>query len=77
MVDEELDEKVDEEVEEEVDTISTAKPVGGVRRGRDAASHPRLACPMLQLCSAQLCTMHHAPTMPRNYARCASTILGL
>ena len=50
VVDEELDEKVDEEVEEEVDTISTAKPVGGVRRGRDAASHPRLACPMLQHC---------------------------
>ena len=50
MVDEEVDEKVDEEVEEEVDTISTAKPVGGVRRGRDAASHPRLACPMLQHC---------------------------
>ena len=58
MVDEELAEKVDEEVEEEVDvkveeevdTISTAKPVGGVRRGRDAASHPRLACPMLQHC---------------------------
>ena len=58
MVDEELDEKVHEEVEEEVDvkveeevdTISTAKPVGGVRRGRDAASHPRLACPMLQHC---------------------------
>ena len=22
--------------------------VGGVRRGRDVASHPRLACPMLQ-----------------------------
>ena len=57
MVDEELDEKVDEKVEEEVDTISTAKPVGGVRRGRDAASHPRLACPMLQLCS------HYPPTV--------------
>ena len=54
MVDEEVDEKADEKVEEEVeevvDTISTAKPVGGVRRGRDAASHPRLACPMLQHC---------------------------
>ena len=50
MVDEELDEKADKKVEEEVDTISTAKPVGGVRRGRDAASHPRLACPMLQHC---------------------------
>ena len=47
--------------------------VGGVRRARDVASHPRLACPMLQLCHAtmhcalcpmlQLChaTMHGTP----------------
>ena len=27
---------------------SAARQVGGVRRGRDVASHPRLACPMLQ-----------------------------
>ena len=49
-VDKVVDEELDEKVDEEVDTISTAKPVGGVRRGRDAASHPRLACPMLQHC---------------------------
>ena len=44
--------------------------VGGVRRARDVASHPRLACPMLQLCHA---TMHYAPCSNyavHNYALC-------
>ena len=29
-------------------TVIAVEQVGGVRRGRDVASHPRLACPMLQ-----------------------------
>ena len=31
-------------------TVIAVEQVGGVRRGRDVASHPRLACPMLQHC---------------------------
>ena len=37
----------------EIRSVQCAQ-VGGVRRARDVASHPRLACPMLQLCHATM-----------------------
>ena len=45
--------------------------VGGVRRARDVASHPRLACPMLQLCHA---TMRVVLQLYLHYEQALSTI---